>query len=94
MDLFKKNMIKKKAQIKSMSKEEMKEYRQKQKREGLVQVMDEVISLIGPQGFQIFKVVIQNYKACISDQNAVDELVDGLILAFYRTYYDRPLPVS
>lgn len=56
--------------------------------------MDEVIDLIGKQGFQIFKVVVQNYKKSVSDQNSIDELVDGLILAFYRTYSDRPLPVS
>ena len=93
-DLFKKQLQHKKAKLKNMSKEEMKEYQLKQRREGLSHLMDEVIDLIGKQGFQIFKVVVQNYKKSVSDQNSIDELVDGLILAFYRTYSDRPLPVS
>ena len=44
-------MLQKKAKLKSMSKEEMKEYQKNQKREGLNHLIEEVIDLIGKQGF-------------------------------------------
>ena len=76
---------------------------EKQK-ENILMLLNSVEEMIGPQGMMIFKAAVQEYKKSFflfQPQSAAEELreaqrrvyqfCDDLILAFYKTYLDRPL---
>ena len=48
--LFKERLLQKKKHLKMLNKEEMKEYQLEQKKQGVKQMLDEVIALIGKEG--------------------------------------------
>ena len=81
--------------------------KQEKQREDIMMLLNSVEEIIGPQGMLIFKVAVQQYKQSFflfQPESVVQEVQEGkrrvyqfcddLILAFYKTYLDRPIRSS